>query len=429
MQSLENGAASAPTSRTAVGASAALLVAGFVLISANTRVAFGQIGPLAPVAGFDATTVTVLGLIPPLIMGLFAPLAVVARRRLGEERTLFAASVLLLVGALVRMAGMPGLIGGTVVVSVATAVVNVLVPVFVRKRFAPARTGVMMGVYAMSMGAGSAVITALMVPVWRAAGESWPPAIGLAVIPAALALVGIAPQLRHASRPDAHAAAAGHEPPRVLRSWTAWSLTVFFGIQTLLFYATLAWLPSILVDAGVSESTAGNMQALFIVGVATGGLVAPILAGRAVDQRPHIVAIVSICAVGFGGLLLVPTAAPAAWALVLGCGLGAGQAVAGVLYAHRGHTPDHVAALSTVAQTGGYLIAATGPLLAAWLQARTGSWTVPLAAFLALLAVNVVASMRAGHDGPGRGVSGEHEAGRAQGNSGAHVDGDVRTAR
>lgn len=403
MQSLQSGAAPAATSRAGVGASMMLLVAGFVLISANTRVAFGQIGPLAPVAGFDAATVTVLGLIPPLVMGLFAPLAVVARRRLGEERALFAAGAVLLVGALVRMAGMPGLIAGTVIVSLATAVVNVLVPVFVRKRFAPERTGVMMGVYAMSMGAGSAVIAALMIPVWRASGESWPPAIGLAVIPALLALVGTVPQLRHASRPGTHAGATAHGRPKVLRTWTAWSSTIFFGIQTLLFYATLAWLPSILVAAGLADGSAGNMQALFIVGVAGGGLVAPILAAASVDQRPHILAIVAVCAAGFAGLLIAPDSVPVVWALILGIGLGAGQAVAGVLYARRGRTPDHVAALSTVAQTGGYLIAATGPILASILHDATGSWTAPVTAFLVLLAVNAVASMRAGHDPkPGR---------------------------
>ncbi|BCN46422.1 MFS transporter [Rhodococcus hoagii] len=403
MQSLQSGAAPAATSRAGVGASMMLLVAGFVLISANTRVAFGQIGPLAPVAGFDAATVTLLGLIPPLVMGLFAPLAVVARRRLGEERALFAAGAVLLVGALVRMAGMPGLIAGTVIVSLATAVVNVLVPVFVRKRFAPERTGVMMGVYAMSMGAGSAVIAALMIPVWRASGESWPPAIGLAVIPALLALVGTVPQLRHASRPGTHAGATAHDRPKVLRTWTAWSSTIFFGIQTLLFYATLAWLPSILVAAGLADGSAGNMQALFIVGVAGGGLVAPILAAASVDQRPHILAIVAVCAAGFAGLLIAPDSVPVVWALILGIGLGAGQAVAGVLYARRGRTPDHVAALSTVAQTGGYLIAATGPILASILHDATGSWTAPVTAFLVLLAVNAVASMRAGHDPkPGR---------------------------
>lgn len=394
MQSLQM---ESPAQRSGPGAgvrrSAIVLVIGFVLVSANTRVAFGQIGPLAPVAGFTSSTVTVLGLIPPLVMGLCAPLAATTRRRLGEENALFGASVVLLAGALLRMAGTTGLIVGTAVVSVATAIVNVLIPVLVRKRFAPNRIGVMMGVYALSMGAGSAAVAALMIPVWRASGESWIPAIGLAVVPAALALIGVAPQIRRPHHRDTHAPAS--RAP-VLRTWLTWSLTVFFGIQTLLFYATLAWLPSILVSAGIAESTAGGMQAVFIVGVAGGGLLAPILAGMATDQRPHIVAIVAVCAVGFGGLLVAPAAAPAAWALILGGGLGAGQAIAGVLYAHRGHTPDHVAALATVAQTGGYLIAATGPLLTSWLHNLTGSWTIPLATFLTLLAVNVVASMHAG---------------------------------
>ncbi|MCL2535232.1 MAG: MFS transporter [Nocardiaceae bacterium] len=376
--------------------SAMVLVVGFVLVSANTRVAFGQIGPLAPVAGFAPSTVTLLGLIPPLVMGLCAPFAAPARRRLGEENALFVASVVLLFGAFVRMAGTTGLLVGTAVVSAATAIVNVLIPVLVRKRFAPNRIGVMMGVYALSMGAGSALVTASMIPIWRASGESWVPAIGLAIVPATLALIGIAPQARrrHNSAMPVRTTERG-----VLRTWLTWSLTVFFGIQTLLFYATLAWLPSILVAAGVAETTAGNMQALFIAAVAVGGLIAPILAGMAVDQRPHIIAIVAVCAVGYVGLLAAPDVAPAAWAVVLGIGLGAGQAVAGVLYAHRGRTPDHVAALSTVAQTFGYVLAATGPVLATALHGLTGSWTAPILAFVALLAVNAVASLRAGHNG------------------------------
>ncbi|POX36930.1 hypothetical protein C3486_31000, partial [Streptomyces sp. Ru73] len=66
----------APSERRAAGV---LLVVGFVLLSLNTRVAFGQVGPLAPVAGFSSGTVTLLGLLPPLCMGLFAPLGAFAR--------------------------------------------------------------------------------------------------------------------------------------------------------------------------------------------------------------------------------------------------------------------------------------------------------------------------------------------------------------
>ncbi|MFE3942733.1 MFS transporter [Streptomyces sp. NPDC059118] len=426
-------------------AAAVMLVVGFVLLSLNTRVAFGQLGPLAPVAGFGTGTLTLLGLLPPLCMGLFAPLAATARRRLGEERGLFWASALLLVGAVVRILGLPGLFIGTVLVSIATAVVNVLIPVFVRARFEPRRVGVMMGVYALSMGVGSALVAALMVPVWEASGHSWRTAIGLAVVPAALAALGIAPQLRHAGRgvgrgagpgagsgavrtgvPGSASTRAGGAGMRAgdtgMRAGgagvgkgggrsgrtgrldgLAWSLIAFFGLQTLLFYTTLAWLPAILVDAGVAKGTAGGMQSLFILGVAIGGFLTPVLAAARTDQRPHLFGVLLVCALGYAGLLAAPASAPALWAVVLGAGLGGGQAVAGVLYVKRGRDHDHVAALSTVAQTGGYLIAAAGPVTASVLHAVTGTWTAPLFAFVGVLLLSTVASLRAGHDRPAAG--------------------------
>ncbi|MFF9011303.1 hypothetical protein ACF087_36760 [Streptomyces goshikiensis] len=99
------------------------------------------------------------------------------RRRLGEKRGLWWASLVLVAGAVPRMLSTPGLFAGTVVVSAATAVVNVLIPVLVRKRFPRERVGAMMGLYALSMGAGSALVAAMVVPVAQAAG-SWKPAIG-----------------------------------------------------------------------------------------------------------------------------------------------------------------------------------------------------------------------------------------------------------
>ncbi|MFE3776186.1 MFS transporter [Streptomyces sp. NPDC059122] len=382
-----------------IPAAGALLVVGFVLLSLNTRVAFGQIGPLAPIAHFGSATVTVLGLLPPLCMGLFAPLAPMVRRRLGEERGLLWASVILVAGAILRMLGMPGLYAGTIVVSLATAVVNVLVPVFVRARFSHRHVGTMMGVYALSMGVGSAIVAALVAPVAQASGGSWQLAIGLAVVPAVLAAAGIAPQARvHRPRPTTPATDAATPRQHVARTALAWSLTAFFGIQTLAFYTALAWLPSVLIAAGTSRTAAGTCQAVLILGVAAGGFLAPVLAAPRHDQRPHILGTALVSAAGFAGLLLAPNGPSALWAAVLGIGLGAGQALPGVLYARRGTDHDHVAALSTMAQTCGYLIAATGPALAAGLHSATGSWTIPLAAVTAALLLGAALSMRAGHD-------------------------------
>ncbi|MFI0762927.1 MFS transporter [Streptomyces anulatus] len=390
-----SSSATAPGPQAPAKASAVLLVTGFVLLSLNTRVVFGQLGPLAPVAGFGTGSLTLLALLPPLCMGLFAPLAATVRRRFGEERGLFGASVLLLAGAVLRVLGLPGLFIGTALVGIATAVVNVLIPVLVRSRFAPRRAGVMTGVYALSMGAGSALVAASMVPVWESSGHSWRTAVAVAIAPAALAAVGIAPQLRY------EGGEAGPEPVRVRvlggsGKGLAWSLIGYFGLQTLLFYTTLAWLPAILVDAGVAEATAGTMQSLFILGVAAGGFLTPVLAAARTDQRPHLIAVLLICGLGYAGLLVAPATLPALWALVLGTGLGGGQAVVGVLYVKRGRDHDHVAALSTVAQTGGYLIAAVGPVTASVLHAATGTWAAPLLAFLGVLLLSGVASLRAG---------------------------------
>ncbi|WP_416874718.1 CynX/NimT family MFS transporter [Kitasatospora sp. SC0581] len=370
----------------------ALLVLGFVLLSLNTRVAFGQIGPLAPVAGWGPGTVTLLALLPPLCMGLFAPLGALARRRLGEERGLFWASVLLLAGAVLRTAGLPGLYAGTVLVGVAVAVVNVLIPVFVRARFAPRRIGTMTGVYALSMGAGSAVVAALVAPV--AGTWSWQAAIAIAVVPAALAAAGLAPQLRVARTPAGPVAPAGRR--RIGRTALAWSLTAFFGVQTLVFYATLAWLPTVLVDAGLSRTTAGTDQAVLILGLAVGGFLAPTLAAARSDQRPHILGVAAVCVLGLLGLVLTPAGGAPLWAAVLGIGMGGGQALAAVLFARRGTDPDHVAALSTMAQTWGYLLAATGPALASALHTVSGSWAAPLLAMAGLVAVGCVLGLRAG---------------------------------
>ncbi|MFJ4617037.1 MFS transporter [Streptomyces sp. NPDC088812] len=205
--------------------------------------------------------------------------------------------------------------------------------------------------------------------------------------------------MRHrAPRPAPAAGTARAGRPHVARTAVAWSLTAFFGGQTLAFSTTLAWLPSVLVQAGLGSGAAGTGQALLICGVAGGGFAAPVLAARRADQRPHILVTALVCARGLGGLLLAPAGTSMVWVVVLGVGLGAGQALPGVLHARRGGDHEQVTALSTMAQTCGFLLAATGPAVAAALHTATGTWTAPLTMLSVTLLLGAAASMRAGHD-------------------------------
>lgn len=375
--------------------SAVLTLIGFVLASLNTRVPFGQVGPLAPIAGIDADMVTLLGVIPPLGMGIAAPFVPMLLRRAGEDRLLLWASVLALVGAGLRPFGASGLAWGTVVVALAIGVVNVLIPVYVRRRFAGPKAGPIFGAYALAMGGGSALAAAVVVPVAQATGR-WELAVATAGVPAVLAVVGSVMMLDARSADPSVVPAGSVVKTPVAGTWLAWSLMAFFGVQTLLFYTLLAWLPSVLIAGGTSTAAAGSGQAILILGIAVGGFASPLLAARRTSQVGVITLIVGLCAVGMLGLALVPLLSQWLWVPLLGLGLGGGQALPAVLYAHRGANPSHTAALSSFAQTGGFLIAATGPILLNTLHAAFENWSTPLVILSVACVANLALSWRAG---------------------------------
>jgi CP family cyanate transporter-like MFS transporter len=374
-----------------------IVTIAFVLVCLNLRIVYGGVGPLLPYMQLEPLAMSALTALPPLCMGLFAAIGATFARRFGEERALFLSIAILTIGVLIRSFGVSGLLAGTVVASIGIAALNVLTPVFVRQNFAASQIGVMMGIYAMMMGLGGGLMAALAVPLYHAAGGSWPIALGSAAIPAVVALLALVPLLGSTSKPKTLDRPA--QPWHWLLSHpSAWSITGFFGIHCLIFYIALSLLPAIYVDKGATPAEGGIYLALSMIGIAVGGFVGPTLAARQRDHRPHILASVVLCIIGFLGVLLAPAATGPLWAIILGSGMGAGLALPGVLYAKRTADRHHMAQLSGMVQTFGYLIAATGPLIAAALHSWNGGWTWPLVFVLALLVLNGVIGLRGGRD-------------------------------
>jgi len=367
-----------------------------VFICLNLRVVFGGVGPLLPYMHLTQIMAGALTAFPPLCMGLFAPLGAIASSRWGEERALFLAMFVLVVGIVVRSTGLPGLLIGTVVASAGIAGLNVLTPVFIRRQFAPRRMGVMMGLYAMMMGGGGGIMAALAVPLYEATDGSWPLSLAAAAIPAGFALIALLP-LQGSSHQH-----VGMRPDQrwhaLLRHRIAWSIIGFFGIQCLVFYTMLAWLPVIYVAKGATPGLAGLYLALCIFAVAAGGFFGPTFAARMADQRIHILASVGLCLVGLLGVLLASVGTAPVWVILLGAGMGAGQGIPGVLYAKRTVSHPQMAQLSSMVQMIGYLIAATGPVIAAMLHDWSGGWVWPIGFLVVLLVVNAFVSLHGGRD-------------------------------
>lgn len=114
-----------------------LLWLGFILVALNLRIIFASVGPLLKLLDIDLTTTLLVTTLPPLLQGLFSVIGLKLRRRLGEERAMLVALVFLSAGCALRWLGDSALQVGTVIGSIGVVTMSVIMPVLVRKRFAP----------------------------------------------------------------------------------------------------------------------------------------------------------------------------------------------------------------------------------------------------------------------------------------------------
>ena len=333
---------------------------------------------------------------------MLRPAATVAprlARRFGIEAVLVGVMVALAAGAFVRVLDGPALLfAGTVVVGGSIAIGNVLLPPLIKRDF-PDRSGLMMGVYTMAVSGAAAVAAGLAVPLADAAGSGWRGALGAWAVPAAVAALAWLPRMRGHTRPPA----TPRSGRSLLRDPLAWQITVFFGLQSLSFYAVLAWLPSMYRDFGASPAVAGFL--LSVSGSADPGVARGADAGEpgGPPDRVRRLGTASIGA-GLAGVLLAPMAAPYLWVGLIGAGQGACFALGLNLFVLRTRRVADTARVSAMAQSIGYTLCAAGPLVGL-LHDATGSWTVPLVLLLALLVPQLACGALAGApapSGPGR---------------------------
>lgn len=374
-----------------------VLIAGFALASLNLRPALASVSPVLDeimgdlgltAAGGGAITTAMV-----VCLGVLGPLAPLLARRFGLDRTLMAGLLILAAGVMLRSAGsVPALYAGAAVAGMAIAVMNVAMPGVVKQHF-PSRVGLFTGIYVSGLVLGSAAASGLMIPLERATGYGWRGVTAMAAIPA---LAAAALWLPQALRRPARSEVAPRPFAPLLRARMTWYVSAYMGLQSLTFYVMLAWLPTIFKDAGLPADQAGYLLGLTSLAQVAATLAVPILAGRARSQVSYVTAATLITVVGYLGVLLAPATLPWLWMIVLGVGQGASIALALLIITLRAPDPVSVTALSAVAQSVGYVLAALGPLVVGALHQFSGGWTLPLLAGLGACGLQLAAGFLAG---------------------------------
>ncbi|EPR2694576.1 CynX/NimT family MFS transporter [Raoultella planticola] len=376
-----------------------LLIAGILLIASTLRVTFTGAAPLLDAIradyGLSTAQTGMLTTLPLLAFGLVSPLAAGVGRRLGIERSLLVALVLICLGIGLRSLPSTALLFcGTAIIGCGIALGNVLLPGLIKRDFSQ-HVARMTGAYSITMGGAAALGSAMVVPL-ALAGFGWHGALLMLMVFPLLALLVWLPQTRKTATAPLTGSGAMHNRG-IWRSALAWQVTLFLGINSLVYYVIIGWLPAILQSLGYSEAQAGSLHGLLQLATAAPGLAIPLILHRLKDQRAIAVIVALMCAISACGLWFWPGQA-VVWTLIFGFGSGATMILGLTFIGLRANSAHQAAALSGMAQTIGYLLAACGPPLMGKIHDANGDWQIPLIAVALISVVMALFGAQAGRD-------------------------------
>lgn len=362
-----------------------LLILSILLIGATLRSPITCVGPLIPFVREELeVSNSIIGLIntlPLLIFGIFSPFVPKLSSKFGMEITLFIAMILLTIGVFIRSLGdISILLFGTLLLGMAIAVGNVLMPGLIKSNF-PYHIGLMTGLYSVSMNVFSALASGISVPIasiptldWHNAMQVWS-IISLAAVSIILLRL---PAIR-ASHKKVFVKVKSQPSKVIFKSKIAWAVTFFMGLQSLIPYSLFTWLPDILLTKGYTEGESGWLMAIYQLGLIPTTFIAPIIAARMQSQR--LIACISGLLFFFGllGVSFISSDVIIAFLILIGIGAGTTFSLAMMFFVLRTNTITESSQLSSMAQSIGYIVAALGPFFLGSIAEWTNGWTVPLA--------------------------------------------------
>lgn len=367
-----------------------LFILGIVLIGTVLRSPFTALptilGDIAQGLGVEVSSLGILTSLPLLMFAFFSAFASRLAQKIGLEHLFTYCLLLLTVGSVIRIFNLPLLYLGTLIIGASIAIFNVLLPSMIQAN-QPQKISLLTTLYVTAMGVSTAIASYLSVPITQ--DSSWK---GLILVLSFLCLVTLLvwlPNHRHNHHLESKKEKQVKE--NILKSKDVWAIIIFGGLQSLLFYTSMTWLPTMAVSAGLSNSDAALLASIFSLISIPFSMTVPSLTTRLSDDHRRIMlAIISFSGMTGIAMLLYPTNNFLYWLVVhllIGTACSALFPYLMVCFSLKTSSPEKTAQLSGLAQTGGYILAAFGPTLFGYSFDLFQSW---IPAVLALLAIDII---------------------------------------
>lgn len=180
----------------------------------------------------------------------------------------------------------------------------------------------------------------------------------------------------------------GNQKSSIWKNKAAIAFLIFGGLQSVLYYTEITWLPTISQSVGFSKAEAGLMAGFFNMTAIPMSMIIPAVLSRQTKEmrRNIMLAISSVTLLGLVMMVLIPTNLIlwSALHIILSFSNAALFPYMMLSFTLKTSNSQATAQLSGMVQTGGYLIAAFGPGLLGYSYPIFGNW-MPLILALAIV--------------------------------------------
>lgn len=382
-----------------------ILISGVLFVAFNLRPAITSIGPLIGMIrddmGLANWSVAFLTSLPLIAFALMSPIAPKLANKFSNELTLAFGLLVLFVGVCFRsIAIMFFIFLGTLLVGLGIAICNVLLPGVIKEKF-PTKVAIMTSLYTTSMSIFATAATGLSVPLAEDLQLGWQKSLLIWGLPAFIGIFLWLYIFNKRKRNQKEKTISFYESSKfdIWKDKLAWQIAIFMGLQSLIYYVTISWLPEMLIDFGMKKTTAGLLLSYFqFIGIPTSFII-PIFAVKFKTQRLLATIVNILFIVGVLFIILQPTLWVTIIAMTLiGFSSSANFSLSLTFIAIRAKNARDAAELSGMAQTVGYTLAAIGPIFIGFVFDITQNWYIPLFLLIGITFIIIVVGLSAGQN-------------------------------
>ncbi|MHC5227316.1 MFS transporter [Enterococcus sp. LJL99] len=233
-------------------------------VAFSLRIGISSIPPLLPVLKKELLITEIEGSfltsIPVVCMGIFAFLVPYIQEKLGRRKGIYYFLLLLSLGILLRAIASSyySLLFTAFLIGIAIAIIGPLLSGFIKFEF-PQKVGLAIGVYSLSMGVGAAFSSGSITHLTQWLNGQWNVALAsFSIITLIAAFVWY-----KMTENVGYEVVKKEKEPLPLHNLQAWKVTLYFGLQSGIFYGITTWISSIAYNRGLSLSAASYLLTFY----------------------------------------------------------------------------------------------------------------------------------------------------------------------